>query len=206
MPSGFGEVTRWPPRTLWSAVRIASRPAPWRSSSAWPSPPTSADAEEQVLGGDVLVAEPAGLLLGPLDHPLGARVEAQRAALDPGPPGEDRGELAAERGQVDAEPAERLGGDAVVGLDERGEEVLGVEDRALERLGELLGGEDGLLGLLGEAIELHGWSHGSRVWARRVWLVDEVEERIAAAPGASSEGRSAGRRGSGRTGRPAVAP
>ena len=87
--------------------------------------------------------------------PLGARVEGQRAALDPGALGEDRGELAAEAGQVDAEAAERLGGDAVVRLDERGEEVLGVEDGALQPLGELLGGDDGLLGLLGESIELH---------------------------------------------------
>ena len=42
VPSGFGEVTRWPPRTPWSALRIASRPAPCRSRSDWPSPPTSA--------------------------------------------------------------------------------------------------------------------------------------------------------------------
>ena len=77
------------------------------------------DAEQQVLGRDVLVAEPARLGLGALDDALGARVERQRAALDPGAPGEDRRELAAERGQVDAEAAERLGRDAVVGLDER---------------------------------------------------------------------------------------
>ena len=73
-----------------------------------------------------------------------------------------RGQLAAEGGQVDAEPAERLGRDAVVGLDEGGEQVLGVEDGALERLGGALGGEDGLLGLLGEAVELHRGSPGSR--------------------------------------------
>ena len=112
-------------------------------------------AEQQVLGRDVLVAEAAGLALGVLDDLLRARVQRQRAALDAGPPGEDRRELAAERGQVHAEPAERLGRDAVVRLDERGEQVLGVEHRALEPLGELLGGDDGLLGLLGEAVELH---------------------------------------------------
>ena len=65
------------------------------------------------------------------------------------------GQLAAERGQVDAEPAERLGGDAVIGLDEGGEQVLGVEDGDSMRLGEPLGGGDGLLGLLGVSIELH---------------------------------------------------
>ena len=33
-------------------------------AGARPSPPTSSDAEQEVLGRDVLVAEPAGLLLG----------------------------------------------------------------------------------------------------------------------------------------------
>ena len=46
------------------------------------------DAEQQVLGGDVLVTEPPSLLAGTVDHPLGARVERQRAALDPRPPGD----------------------------------------------------------------------------------------------------------------------
>ena len=69
-------------------------------------------------------------------------------------------------GQVDAEPAKGLGGDAVVRLDERGQDVLGVEDRAVEALGGGLGGDDGLLGLLGESVELHGGSRRSSV--RRV--------------------------------------
>jgi hypothetical protein len=42
------------------------------------------DAEQQVLGRGVLVAEPARLFLGAVDDPLRARVEGQRAALDPG--------------------------------------------------------------------------------------------------------------------------
>ena len=82
----------------------------------------------------------------------------ERAALDAGAPREDRGELAPERGEVHAQAPERLGGDAVVGLDEGGEQVLRVEHGALHPLGELLGGDDGLLGLLGEAVELHGRS------------------------------------------------
>ena len=112
-------------------------------------------AEQQVLGRDVLVTEAARFGLRPVDDALGARIERQGAALDACALGEGRGELAAEAGQVDAEPAERLGRDAVIGLDQGAEQVLGVEDRALEPLGGLLGGEDGLLGLLGESIELH---------------------------------------------------
>ena len=139
---------------------MASWPAACRSSSGLGLATGLGDAEEQVLGRDVLVAESTGLRLGPLDDGLGARVEAQRATLDAGAPGERRRELAAERGQVDAEAAERLGRDPVVGLDEGAEQVLGVEDRALQPLGGRLGGDDGLLGLLGEAIELHVRSLG----------------------------------------------
>ena len=89
-------------------------------------------------------------------------------------------------GRSDAEPAERLGGDPVIGLDERGEQVLGVEHGALQPLGELLGGDDGLLGLLGESVELHGrvsCGRSGRWWCGSggrpgVGLVDEVEERL----------------------------
>src|SRR6185436_7905698 len=80
------------------------------------------DAEEQVLRRHVLVAEAARLALAELQDALRARVERQRAAPDPGPAAEDRGQLPAERGQVDAQPAERLGGDAVIRFDERGEQ------------------------------------------------------------------------------------
>ena len=110
-----------------------------------------------MLGRDVVVAETAGLGLGQLDGAAGARIERQRAALDPCPAGQDGRQLAAERGQVDAEPAQGLGRDAVIRLEQRGQDVLGVEDGAVESLGRRLGGDDGLLGLLGEAVELHLW-------------------------------------------------
>ncbi len=109
-----------------------------------------------MLGRGVVVTQPPGLLLGALDHALGARVERQRAALDPGPSGEEGRELAPETGQVHAQAPQRLGGDSVIGLEQRGQQVLGIEHRAVHPLGELLGRNDGLLGLLGEAIELHG--------------------------------------------------
>ena len=113
------------------------------------------DAEEQMLGRDVVVAETAGLSLRPIDDALRPGVEGKGAALDAGAARQRGGELAAERGQVDAEAAQRLRRDPVVGLDERAEHVLGVEDGALESLRGLLGGDDGLLGLLGETVELH---------------------------------------------------
>ena len=82
--------------------------------------------------------------------------------------------------------------------------MLGVEDRAVEALGGRLGGDDGLLGLLGEAIELHR-SVSLAVGVRSAWigLVDEVEEAPGRVPGLVGEvGRQddpglhvAGRRG-----------
>ena len=150
------------------------------------------DREQQVLGRDVVVAEAPRLGLGALDDAPRARIQGQRAALDPGPPGEDRGELAAERRQVDAEPAERLGRDAVVGLDERGEDVLGVEDRAVEALGGGLGGDDGLLGLLGESVELHSVSLSSADRVSAGWVGRRGRGRPGRRPAPRRTGRSAG--------------
>jgi hypothetical protein len=93
------------------------------------------DAEQEVLGRDVFVAETLRLGLGQLDGAPRARVERQRATLDASAPGEDRRQLTPEGGQVDTEPAKGLGRDAVVGLDECRQDVLGVEDGALESLG-----------------------------------------------------------------------
>ena len=123
------------------------------------------DPQEQMLGRDVLVAQASGLGLGRLDDALGARIEAQRATLDADPPGQDRGQFAAEPGQVDAQPAKRLRRDAVVRLEQGGQDVLRVEDRAVEALGGGLGGDDRLLGLLGETVELHrglSWCAGGQ--------------------------------------------
>ena len=64
--------------------------------AAGASPPTSADAEEQVLRGDVLVAEAPRLLLGALDDPPGARIE--RELSRPGSGRAGRGPRRARRG------------------------------------------------------------------------------------------------------------
>ena len=134
------------------------------------------DAQQQVLGRDVFVAEPPGLGLGRLDDPLGPRIEGQRTALDPGARGQDRGQLAAEPGQIHAQAAERLGRDAVIGLDQRGQDVLRVEDRAVEALGGCLGGDDRLLGFLGETVELHVSLFDGRGGSAGARLIDEIEE------------------------------
>ena len=126
------------------------------------------DAEEQVLRADVLIAEALGFRLGTLDGLARPRIDAQRSALDPGPACQGGRDVAAEGGKVDAEAAQGLGRDPIVGFDEGAQQMLRVEDRAVEAAGRLLGGDDGLLGLLGESIELH---------VRSRWFVGRVGRR-----------------------------
>ncbi len=114
------------------------------------------DREEQVLGGDELVAEAAGFVRGALEHAASTGVEGQLTAGHLRPPGEERGQLPAERGQVHAHPAKGLGRDSLLILGERREEVLGIEHGALEPFREGLSAGDRLLGLLGESFEVHG--------------------------------------------------
>src|SRR5207248_6763032 len=47
------------------------------------------DAEQEMLGRDVFVAEPSRFLLGELEDALRPRIEGERAALDPGAAAED---------------------------------------------------------------------------------------------------------------------
>ena len=141
------------------------------------------DAEEQVLGRDVLVAEPPGLLLGPLDD---APWRAGRgSASRPGSGRAGRGSAASSpRNAGRSTPSRRRvsAGMPSSGSTSAREDVLGVEDRALRAAAAVcLGGDDGLLGLLGESVELHVRSLSvSRVSAGRVGRRGRGRSRAAA--------------------------
>ena len=115
------------------------------------------EREQQVLGGDVLVAQLAGLALG------GAQdVEQLAGVAGLARAGGDRRELV-ERGVDDAADLVRGGADlaqdgrddAVVLLEQHGEQVLGLDLGVAPRRGQADRGLEGLLGLGGEAVELH---------------------------------------------------
>ncbi len=116
---------------------------------------TLGDGQEQVLRGDVVVLEPAGLVLGPLDGVSDSRIGGHRTALYLRPLVQRSGQLAAEGWHVQADPTQGLGWDAVVRLDEGGEKMLRIQHGALELLGDPLGRRDRFLGFLGEAVEIH---------------------------------------------------
>ena len=150
------EVTRWPPRTLWSALRIASRPAPWRSSSACASPPASATPRSRCSVRDVVVAEAAGLVLRP------ARGRAWRAgrgtASRPGSGRAGRGCAASSpRNAGRSTPSRRSvsAGMPSSGSTSAASRCSASSTGLCSRSARLLGGDDRLLRLLGESIELH---------------------------------------------------
>ena len=144
------------------------------------------DAEEQVLGRDVLVAEPAGLGLGALERrPWRAgRARASR-------PGSGRAAPARPRARRGTRAGRRRGGAASRPGSPSSGSTRALSRCSASRIGlcsrwaVCLGGDDGLLGLLGESIELHrfrslvlrgsGWSTSSRNCSRGVaGLVGQV--------------------------------
>ena len=112
--------------------------------------------DEQVLGRDVLVLESLGLVLGALQELTRAWVEREGAAGDTCPAADHGGQLHAHLGYVRAEPTKRRRGCALVILEQGGQEMLHVERRALGVRGDALGGQHGLLRLLGVAGQIHG--------------------------------------------------
>ena len=89
--------------------------------------------EEQVLGRDVLIAQALGLVLGAFQELARARIDRHLATGDPRAPPKDGGELDADRRRVRAKLTQGRGGHALGVLEQRGEDVLGVEDRAVLR-------------------------------------------------------------------------
>ena len=96
-PRGSAMVTRWPPRTLWSARRIASRPAPCRSSSCCASPPASATPSSRCSVETYSSPRRRASSSARSMTRLARGSSASWPPCDPGAPGEDRRELAAER-------------------------------------------------------------------------------------------------------------
>ena len=132
-------------------ARVAQRPAGGRL--------VAGEREQQVPGGDVLVALAAahlGLGVAQHAHEL-ARGAGGLAAPGRRGLGVDRGVGGGAHGiPADAELVEDAAGQAAVLLEQDGEQMLGGHLRVAARLGERAGGGDGLLGLDGEAVCVHG--------------------------------------------------
>ena len=100
-------------------------------------------AQQQVLGTDVVMAQPPRLVDGQLDHPLGAGRQADFADDRPVAATDDELDRGADLGQLDVHVLEHAGGHALALTHQAEEQVLGADVVMVEALGLVLcQGED----------------------------------------------------------------
>ena len=119
------------------------------------------EAEEEVLGADVVVAEAPGLVDGELDHPLGARGQAHLADDRSVAATDDELDRGPHLGQLDVHVLEHARRHALALADEAEEEVLGPDVVVVEALRLVLGEGQHLPRSIGELVES---VHGSCSW------------------------------------------
>ena len=110
-------------------------------------------AEQDVLGTDVVVAELQGLAQRQLQHLLRARREGDVAGRCLLTLTDDLLDLLANGVQRDAEGLQRLGCDPLALVDQAEEDVLGADVVVVEHPGLLLGQDDDTAGAVGEPLE-----------------------------------------------------
>jgi hypothetical protein len=116
-------------------------------------------AEQEMLGGDELVAHPVGLPLGRVEDTVKGRreVDLGRGAAYLGKLLQQDIDPASQRGRSDANLLKDRAGEPSLLIDERCQQVLRLDGPAPLPGGELLGGGKGLLGLDGHLV---GSDHG----------------------------------------------
>src|SRR5690606_989217 len=120
------------------------------------------EAEQDVLGADVAVAELQRVAQAPREQLLGARGEGDVAGRLLLALADDVLHLLAHRVERDAERLERLGGNALTLVDEAEQDVLGADVVVVEHLRLFLGEDDHATGSVGKALEHFNSSRGAR--------------------------------------------
>ena len=125
------------------------------------------EAEEDVLGADVVVAQLQGLSQRELQNLLRARSEGDVPAGGGLALADDLDDLAAHRVQGDVHRLQRLGGHSLSLVDEAEKEVLSADVVVVERPSLVLGQDDDAAGAVGKAFE-HRWFFSSARASRSV--------------------------------------
>ena len=124
------------------------------------------EAEQDVLGADVVVAELQRLAQRQLEHLLGARRERDVAARRRPTLADDLLDLVAHGLERDAERLERLGRDAFALVDQAEEDVLGADVVVVEEPRFFLGEDDDPAGSVSKAFEQSDTASQDGRWCR----------------------------------------
>src|SRR2546428_8032803 len=111
------------------------------------------EAEEQMLGADVVVAHPAGFLEGDLDDLLDARGGDDLLDDDAFVAAQHRLDGGTDLIDLDAEVVEHLGGESLAFAQQTKEQVLGADVRVVRALGLFLGERQDLLRSLRKSLK-----------------------------------------------------
>ena len=135
---------------------VARDPARCEQLRGGGAPRLAGDGDEQVLRADVLVLQPLGLRLREVHDQLQPRRDAGlRAAVGLRSLRDLAAHDARELRRVCVHLAQYRGRHAVLLLEQRDQQVLRLDLRVTQRLGQLLRAEDGFLGLFGEFVQVH---------------------------------------------------
>ena len=152
--SGVGPADELCDRTRMTSWRTLSRLTPERLEDAGGDPLALADqAEQQVLRADVVVAEPARLVDGQLDDPLGPRRQPDLADDRPIAPTDDELDRRPDLGQLDVHVLEDARGDTFALADEAEQQVLRADVVVVEPLRLVLSQRQDLARAVRELVE-----------------------------------------------------
>ena len=158
LPSGFWSVTRWLPRTDGQRLEhlLARDAVGLQLIDGGRLAGLVQQAEQQVLGADVLVLHRLGFGLRGVEHDAQARGEVRlRTAVRLGLLGQVGAQRAGDGRGIDVQLAQHARDDAVRLFGERDQQVLGLHLGVVQLRRQLRRREHGLLGLLGELVEIH---------------------------------------------------
>ena len=182
LSSGFGSVTRWLPRTLVSASSTRSRVMPrcFNAAADADRPVSRDEPEQQVLGADVVVLHRLGVGRGGVDDHAQARREVRLgAAATPSAAGRARraGRARARPGSTDS--LRRTDGTTPSACSTSvTSRCSGSTDACPSSRARSGRRQDGLLGLLGELLQIHDASPSAFSPSRRPCASSSYRRRV----------------------------
>ncbi len=112
------------------------------------------EAQQEMLGADIVMTETASLIYCQLDHLFGSGCQSDLASYLSLARANDELDRAANFGQLDSQVREDFGGDSLTLSDQAKQEMFGADVVVVEALGLLLSQGEDLASALGKSVEI----------------------------------------------------